>query len=97
MHAIQGAYVEGGEPICTITNPFKTENVVVEAPFDGLLVGAVENPLVYPGNPICHPVKVDERTRRAIEREDASRGPTSMRSRRDTAATCQSGVTTVPG
>ena len=68
MHYERGAFVEEGEPICTIGNPFKTENTVVEAPFPGLLVGVLENPLVYPGNPLCHLVKVDDRTRRAIER-----------------------------
>jgi hypothetical protein len=31
-------------------------------------VGVLENPLVYPGNPLCHLVKLDERTLRAIER-----------------------------
>jgi hypothetical protein len=27
----------------------------------------LENPVVYPGNPICHIVEVDEETRRIIE------------------------------
>ena len=62
-----GSYVPEGARICTITNPFKTETTTVEAPFPGLLVGALENPLVYPGNPICHLVGLDESTRRAVE------------------------------
>jgi hypothetical protein len=57
-----------GDRIASITNPFKSDPTHVEAPFTGLLVGALENPLVYPGNPLCHLVQLDERTRRAIER-----------------------------
>jgi len=68
MHFDRGAFVEAGEPICTIANPFKTDRTVVEAPFTGLLVGVLENPLVYPGNPLCHLVKLDDRTQRALER-----------------------------
>jgi hypothetical protein len=34
-----------------------------------VLVGILENPVVYPGNPLCHLVELDERTRRAIERD----------------------------
>ncbi|MFB6178713.1 MAG: succinylglutamate desuccinylase/aspartoacylase family protein [Halorientalis sp.] len=68
MHYTQGSLVHQGENICTITNPFKSESDTVQAPFTGVLVGVLENPLVYPGNPLCHLVKVDERTLRAIER-----------------------------
>ncbi len=68
MHFDRGAFVEAGDPICTIANPFKTDRTVVEAPFTGLLVGVLENPLVYPGNPLCHLVKLDDRTQRALER-----------------------------
>jgi hypothetical protein len=68
MHADRGELVYEGDRIATIANPFKTENTPVEAPFTGLLVGVLENPLVYPGNPLCHLVKLDEPTRRAIER-----------------------------
>ena len=67
VHVEYGDMVSLGEPIVTITNPFKTEVTTVEAPFTGLLIGVLENPLVYPGNPICHLVKLDERTQRAIE------------------------------
>lgn len=67
MHYTQGSVVREGEAICTITNPFKTDTVSVEAPFTGLLVGALENPLVYPGNPICHLVELDPQTRSIVE------------------------------
>jgi len=71
MHHDVGSLVYEGDRICTITNPFKTDSEVVEAPFTGLLVGTLENPLVYPGNPMCHLVKLDVRTRRALEHEQA--------------------------
>jgi predicted deacylase len=67
MHHERGGVVEAGDRICTIANPFKTETTPIEAPFTGLLVGVLENPVVYPGNPLCHLVKLDESTRRAIE------------------------------
>lgn len=67
MHHERGALVEEGEPICTIANPFKTQSDTVTAPFSGLLVGVLENPVVYPGNPLCHLVELDEQTRRAFE------------------------------
>ncbi|MFB6352834.1 MAG: succinylglutamate desuccinylase/aspartoacylase family protein [Halobacteriales archaeon] len=65
MHYERGDIVEAGEAICTITNPFKEESAPVEAPFTGLLVGVLENPVVYPGNPLCHIVELDASTRRA--------------------------------
>ncbi len=73
MHPDRGDLVREGEAICTITNPFKTDRVVVEAPFTGLLVGVLENPVVYPGNPLCHLVELDRPTLRAMEGEDAAR------------------------
>ncbi len=73
MHHGRGAIVEEGDPVCTITNPFKTDTTVVHAPFTGLLVGILQNPLVYPGNPICHLVALDEVTMRAVRgRRDRS-------------------------
>ncbi|ELZ24970.1 succinylglutamate desuccinylase/aspartoacylase [Halosimplex carlsbadense 2-9-1] len=80
MHAARGGVVREGETICTIANPFKTERAHVEAPFTGLLVGILENPVVYPGNPLCHLVKLDGDTLDAIERSggpDPSRDPTA--------------------
>jgi hypothetical protein len=75
MHHERGSLVEAGEPVCTIANPFKLDAETVEAPFTGLLVGVLENPLVYPGNPLCHLVELDERTRRALEASDAGAPP----------------------
>jgi predicted deacylase len=69
MHHTQGALVHEGDRICTITNPFKAESDTVCAPFDGVVVGVLENPLVYPGNPLCHIVRLDAATLRAVEQE----------------------------
>jgi predicted deacylase len=68
MHAKRGTLVYADEAIATIGNPFGATSTVVEAPFTGLLIGVAQNPLVYPGNPLCHLVSVDETTQRAIER-----------------------------
>ncbi|MEF8774422.1 MAG: succinylglutamate desuccinylase/aspartoacylase family protein, partial [Halobacteriales archaeon] len=68
MHFDRGALVHEGEPIASITNPFGSDRVHVEAPFTGLLVGILENPVVYPGNPVCHLVQVDESTEQILER-----------------------------
>jgi len=68
VHAGCGDLVYEGDRLATITDPFKTRATTVEVPFTGVLVGVVENPLVYPGNPLCHLVGLDERTQRAVER-----------------------------
>ena len=68
MHVERGETVRDGEPIATISNPFKTERDTVEAPWGGLLVGVLENPVVYPGNPLCHLVELEPETRKVAER-----------------------------
>ena len=72
MHHSYGDLVREGERVCTIADPFRDETTVVTAPFTGLLVGVLENPLVYPGNPLCHLVHLDEVTLEAMEREERS-------------------------
>ena len=74
MHHDGGDLVAEGESVCTITDPFKSTSETVRAPFTGLLVGVLENPLVYPGNPLCHLVELDASTRRALEREQDKDG-----------------------
>ncbi|WP_435196003.1 succinylglutamate desuccinylase/aspartoacylase family protein [Natronomonas sp. EA1] len=61
--------VREGETICTITDHFKREEHVVAAPFTGLLVGVLENPLALPGHPLCHLVSLDEATAEEIGTE----------------------------
>lgn len=68
-----GEVVAEGEDLCRITNPFDQTLVGVSAPFAGLVVGVLENPVVYPGNPLCHLMAVDETVRSVIEaRSDGS-------------------------
>jgi predicted deacylase len=67
MNYKRGELVHEGETICCITNPFKSDETTVEAPFTGLLVGVLENPVVYPGNPLCHFIKLEEMQEGIIE------------------------------
>lgn len=62
-------FVHEGETICPISDHFKTEAHVVTAPFTGLIVGSLENPVALPGNPLVHLVEIDDETREEIERE----------------------------
>ncbi|MFB6311922.1 MAG: succinylglutamate desuccinylase/aspartoacylase family protein [Salinirussus sp.] len=68
VRANRGDLIYEGDTIATIADPFKDRSTAVTAPFTGLLLGVLENPVVYPGNPLCHLVHIDESTRRAIER-----------------------------
>ena len=74
MRYDRGELVHEGATICRITNPFKSEATVVEAPFTGLLVGLLENPVVYPGNPLCHFVRVDDVRTDIIEERGGQSG-----------------------
>ncbi|QAU11910.1 succinylglutamate desuccinylase/aspartoacylase family protein [Halorubrum sp. BOL3-1] len=67
MYYEQGELVHEDEVICRIANPFKSDATVVEAPFTGILVGVLENPVVYPGNPLCHFAKIDTMQEDIIE------------------------------
>jgi predicted deacylase len=71
MHYEVGSLVHAGDRICTITNPFKDDNTSVEAPFTGVLVGVLENPVVYPGNPLCHLVELDGKTMSVVEQQQS--------------------------
>ncbi|MDF9746872.1 succinylglutamate desuccinylase/aspartoacylase family protein [Natrinema salsiterrestre] len=61
--------VHEGETICAISDHFSTEEHVVEAPFTGLLVGVLENPVALPGHPLCHLARIDSETHEEIEAE----------------------------
>ena len=67
MRYDRGSLVHEGDEICQITNPFMGDPVSVEAPFTGVIVGVLENPVVYPGNPMVHFIELDERTTRVLE------------------------------
>ncbi|AUV80326.1 deacylase [Salinigranum rubrum] len=64
--------VHEGETICTITDHFKHDEHVIEAPFTGLIVGVLENPVALPGHPLCHLVRISSETRAEIERQITS-------------------------
>jgi hypothetical protein len=72
MHHDRGDLVRDGEVVCTVTSPFETDRHR-RGPL-GLLVGVLEYPIVYPGNPLCHLVSADETRASPIEVEaDAER------------------------
>lgn len=62
-------FVYEDEVICEISGHFGQEVSEVRAPFTGILVGILENPVALPGHPVCHLVRTDESTRREIEAE----------------------------
>lgn len=67
MNYNRGALIYEGETIGTVTSPFKKDTDDITAPFTGLLVGVLENPVVNPGDPLCHFAKLDEQTIGIIE------------------------------
>lgn len=61
--------VAEGETICVLSDHFKQEEHIVEAPFTGLIVGVLENPVALPGHPLCHLVRISSETHEEIEEE----------------------------
>jgi len=72
MHHDEGDLVHENETICTISSPFDDGIETITAPFTGLLVGVLENPVVYPGNPLCHFAKLEDETVEVIEQVKSS-------------------------
>jgi hypothetical protein len=60
--------VDEGETICVISDHFRTEEHVVEAPFDGFLAGILANPRVLPGHPLVHLVEITDEDREHVRR-----------------------------
>ncbi|MFC7204253.1 succinylglutamate desuccinylase/aspartoacylase family protein [Haloferax namakaokahaiae] len=60
--------VEEGKSVCTVSDHFKREEHVVEAPFTGLIIGMAANPITVPGQIIAHVVSIDEAERPIIEK-----------------------------
>lgn len=60
--------VDEGEAICIISDHFKTEEHVIEAPFDGFLAGILANPRVLPGHPLVHLVEGDDGDREHVRK-----------------------------
>lgn len=69
MNYQRGELAHKGETICRITNPSKSDEMTVDALFTGLLVGVLENPVVCPGNPLCHFIKLGEIQDQIIEKQ----------------------------
>ncbi len=65
--------VDEGEELFRISDHFSTFRERVRAPFPGLIIGALESAIAYPGHPLCHIVRLDDVTRRRIE-EDIDAG-----------------------
>lgn len=55
-----GDLVYKGDEIAVITSPFGREVASLRSPFTGLVISTVTLPLVNPGNPIAHVVKLDK-------------------------------------
>jgi uncharacterized protein len=54
MHIDSGEFVDEQDLICTITNPLSKNRVTGDAPFDGVVLGLLNTPVVCPGNTLCH-------------------------------------------
>jgi predicted deacylase len=52
--------VTEGDVVAVVESPFGKEQETIKAPFTGMVVGVVTNPLVFPGGPVCHLVKIDK-------------------------------------
>lgn len=64
-----GELVHEGELLCSIRNPFDRTLSEIDAPFTGVLVGVLENPVVSPGNPIGHIAEVSDSALTVLESE----------------------------
>jgi len=68
--------VTEGEVVALVESPFGKEQESVKAPFTGMVVGIATNPLVFPGGPVCHLVKIDkalEKVKAALAMGNATR------------------------
>lgn len=74
MHHGRGDLAYEDDPICDVTNPFEEEPTVVRSPFAGIVVWVLENPVVYPGDPLCHFVSVGRTVQRIVERHERAHG-----------------------
>ncbi|MFN2382772.1 MAG: succinylglutamate desuccinylase/aspartoacylase family protein [Gemmatimonadota bacterium] len=62
-----GDLVYEGQPIGSSTNPFGAEISTVTSPLTGLVIGTATTPVVAPGSPLAHVVRL-RRTLRVVER-----------------------------
>ena len=52
--AALGTRVKKGDLIAEISDPYGSEQVVVESPHDGIVIGSTQLPLVHEGDALCH-------------------------------------------
>lgn len=69
FHVAPGEIVRGGQPLASNTSLLGHEQNVLEAPYDGVVLGMTTLPAVSPGEPVCHIGRVPGKLRRALERE----------------------------
>ena len=60
LRASPGDLVYEREVLAVVEHPFGREVSSVPAPFTGLILGTTTRPMVTPGDPICHVVKLDK-------------------------------------
>lgn len=49
-----GERIRAGSQLAHVSDAFGDERITVKAPFDGLVIGHTNNPLVYQGDAILH-------------------------------------------
>lgn len=68
-----GDLVYAGDEIAVVTNPFGREKGSIKSPDHGLVIGRVTLPLVQPGNPIAHIVRLEGTALKVVEQVFARR------------------------
>jgi len=54
LHVDEGETVKSGEALGIIGDPFGADRITVRAPFDGVVVGKANNPVVHGGDSLVH-------------------------------------------
>lgn len=87
FHVAPGDIVDEGQPLATNSDLSGTEQNIVQAPRDGIVLGMTTLPTVAPGDPICHLAFPKRGTLRRIERvvDDLPRDALHERIRQDLA------------
>ncbi len=71
FHVAPGEIVEKDQPLASNTSLLGREQNVLNAPFDGVILGMTTLPAVSPGEPVCHVGKMSRGEQRAIARNAA--------------------------
>lgn len=73
-----GQLVYEGNEIGVNTNPFGKEINCIRSPLTGMVIGVATSPMVHPGSPLCHIVKL-EKTLSTVERALGLQRPESQK------------------